>query len=78
MSLWEALRIAFTSLSGHQLRTLLATLGIAIGITAVSSLISFGQSFQRYTASQFAGVETDLLILPQNPKTPARGFRNAI
>ena len=67
MSLWEALRIAFTSLSGHQLRTLLATLGIAIGITAVSSLISFGQSFQRYTASQFAGVETDLLILMAQP-----------
>lgn len=67
MSLWEALRIASTSLSGHQSRTLAAILSIAIGIAMVSSFGSYGQSFQRYTASQLARIETDLLILKAQP-----------
>lgn len=67
MKLFEALRVALGSLRGNQLRTILATLGIAIGIAAVSTLLSVGQSFQRFAMSQFEGLETDALTLLAQP-----------
>jgi putative ABC transport system permease protein len=67
MNFYESLRVALHSLFDHPLRTALATLGIAIGIAAVSSLLSFGQSFQRFAASQFAGLETDVLVIMAQP-----------
>ncbi len=67
MMLLESLRVALSSLLSNQLRTLLATLGIAIGIAAVSTLLSVGQSFQRFAMSQFEGLETDALTLIAQP-----------
>jgi putative ABC transport system permease protein len=63
----ESLRIALGSLAANQLRTLLATLGIAIGIAAVSTLLSVGGSFQRFAQMQFAGLEADALTLTAQP-----------
>lgn len=59
----EIIRIAFISLASNRLRSLLATLGIMIGITAVSTLLSVGQSFQNYTRSQFSWIEIDIVML---------------
>ena len=67
MQLFESFRIALGSLLANQLRTLLATLGIAIGIAAVSTLLSVGGSFQRFAQSQFAGLDTDALTLMAQP-----------
>lgn len=67
MKLFEALRVALDSLLANQMRSLLATLGIAIGIAAVSTLLSIGQSFQRFVQGQFAGLETDTLTLIAQP-----------
>lgn len=66
-NLGESIRIALTSLNANRLRTLLATLGIMIGITAVSTLLSVGQSFQRYVQSQFEGLDTDAITLVAQP-----------
>ncbi len=73
MKLFEALRVALGSLLSNQLRTFLATLGIAIGIAAVSTLLSVGQSFQRFMLSQFAGLETDALTLVAQPDYGSMG-----
>jgi putative ABC transport system permease protein len=67
MKLFESLRIALDSLLANQLRTLLATLGIAIGIAAVSTLLSVGGSFQRFAQAQFAGLDADALTLMAQP-----------
>jgi putative ABC transport system permease protein len=67
MKLFESVRVALGSLFSNQLRTILATLGIAIGIAAVSTLLSVGQSFQRFAKSQFEGLETDALTLVAQP-----------
>ncbi|MEI8166754.1 MAG: ABC transporter permease [Chloroflexales bacterium] len=67
MRLVDSLRVALSSLLGNQLRTLLSTLGIAIGIAAVSTLLSVGQSFQHFAMSQFEGLETDTLLLQAQP-----------
>jgi putative ABC transport system permease protein len=66
-NLIESIRIAVSSLSANRLRTLLATLGIMIRITAVSTLLSVGQSFQRFVQSQFAGLQTDAITLVAQP-----------
>lgn len=69
MKLLEALRVALDSLRANQLRALLATLGIAIGIAAISTLLSVGSSFQRFAQSQFAGLNADALTLNAQPDT---------
>jgi putative ABC transport system permease protein len=66
-NLIESIRIALSSLNANRLRTLLATLGIMIGITAVSTLLSVGQSFQRFVQSQFEGLDTDAITLVAQP-----------
>ncbi|MBX0329533.1 ABC transporter permease, partial [Oscillochloris sp. ZM17-4] len=67
MYLFELISIALTSLSSNRLRTFLATLGIMIGITAVSTLLSVGQSFQSFVQQQFANLETDAISLQAQP-----------
>jgi putative ABC transport system permease protein len=74
MKILEALRIALTSLLANRLRSVLATLGIMIGITAVSTLLSVGQSFQRFVQSQFAGLETNAITLLAQPDFGGQGI----
>lgn len=63
MAFFESIRIAMTSLLANRLRSILATLGIMIGIAAVSILLSVGQSFQAFTLDQFQGLDTNALTL---------------
>jgi len=51
------------ALSGHRLRTLLSMLGVAIGVTAVVTLISLGVGAREYVTDQFASLGTDLLVV---------------
>lgn len=67
MNIFEALRVACTSLLVNRLRSVLATLGIMIGIAAVSTLLSVGQSFQRFVQQQFAGLDTNVITLQGQP-----------
>jgi putative ABC transport system permease protein len=67
MRLFEALRVALSSLSANRLRSILATLGIMIGIAAVSTLLSVGQSFQRFVNGQLAGLDTNTITLQAQP-----------
>jgi putative ABC transport system permease protein len=67
MQLSEHFAVAGNSLTSNRLRALLATLGIMIGITAVSTLLSVGQSFQAYVASQFAVLDSDVITVVAQP-----------
>ncbi|NTW01711.1 MAG: FtsX-like permease family protein [Oscillochloris sp.] len=67
MYVFELTSIALASLAANRLRTFLATLGIMIGITAVSTLLSVGQSFQSFVQAQFAALETDAISLQAQP-----------
>ncbi len=73
MTLLEAVRVAFSSLLANRLRSVLATLGIVIGITAVSTLLSIGQSFQRFVQQEFAGLNTNVITLLGEPDFGASG-----
>jgi putative ABC transport system permease protein len=55
------LELSFGTLRGHRLRTLLSTLGIAIGIAAVILLTSIGEGTRRYLLAEFTQFGTNLL-----------------
>lgn len=68
MSFFEAIRISISSLLANRLRSILATLGIAIGIAAVSTLLSVGQSFRTFVNQQLEGLNTDVITVESQPE----------
>ncbi len=63
MKLLENIRIAFRSLGANKLRAALTMLGIMIGVAAVITLLSIGDSVTRFVADQFSGLGTNLVIV---------------
>ncbi len=59
----ELLRLVFSSLLSHRLRTFLSMLGIAIGIAAVVLLTSIGEGARRYIVSEFTQFGTNMLAV---------------
>ena len=53
MSVMATMRIAFRALRANKLRTLLAMLGIIIGVAAVSAIMSIGDSFKGTIVGEF-------------------------
>ncbi|MDF2631376.1 MAG: macB [Symbiobacteriaceae bacterium] len=53
MSIIETVRIAFRALRANKLRTLLAMLGIIIGVAAVSAIMSIGDTFKGTIVGEF-------------------------
>lgn len=56
-------RFAVTALSSHRLRSLLSTLGIAIGIGSVILLTSIGEGTRLYIVDQFTQFGTNLIAI---------------
>lgn len=54
-------RLTISSIIANRMRTLLTTLGIAIGIGAVVLLTSIGQGINRYVVTQFTQFGTNLI-----------------
>ena len=70
MSLWNLLRFAVSSLTGHRLRSLLSVLGIAIGIGSITILTALGQGAQQYMVDMFMQFGTNIVqINPGKVKT---------
>jgi putative ABC transport system permease protein len=57
----EAVRIAVRRLRTNQVRTLLTTLGVVIGVAAVVSLLAVGQGAQSRLTSRIASLGTNLV-----------------
>lgn len=68
MSILELFRLAIHALVSNRLRSVLTMLGIVIGVSAVISLISFGQSFQTFVTQQFSSLGSNLIFV--SAKTP--------
>lgn len=71
----ELLATAIDALTRNMTRTLLAALGIVIGIGAVISLISLGQASQKSVASQIESLGTNLLTISPGATRTASGVR---
>ncbi|HLO04207.1 MAG TPA: ABC transporter permease [Symbiobacteriaceae bacterium] len=67
----ESLRMAWVSILGNKLRSLLTALGVIIGVAAVIALVSVGQGAQKSTEAQITALGTNLItVRPQG-----NGFR---
>jgi putative ABC transport system permease protein len=70
MSIWEALRVALSSLASNKLRSFLTMLGIIIGVAAVITTISIGQGANKATQDQIAKLGTNVLtVFPGQQRT---------
>jgi putative ABC transport system permease protein len=73
MNLIEHLRSALAGLAANRLRAALTTLGIIIGVGAVIGLVSLGRGVERYIASEFESLGSNLLIVfSARPSSPTR------
>ncbi|GAA0136160.1 ABC transporter permease [Paenibacillus sp. YSY-4.3] len=58
---WECIKMAYSSLLAHKLRSILTMLGIMIGVASVITIVSIGQSGDAALKNQFAGSQNNTL-----------------
>lgn len=63
MPLIDFIRLTFGALRSHRLRTVLAALGIGVGIASVILLTSIGQGLREFVLSEFSMFGTNLIIV---------------
>ena len=66
-----AVRIALRSLAGNKLRAGLNILGVVIGIAAVTTMVSIGQSAGQLVTNELAGVGANVIVVM--PQSQQRG-----
>ena len=59
----DFIRLTFGALTAHRMRTVLAALGIAVGIASVILLTSIGQGLHDFVLSEFSSFGTNLIIV---------------
>jgi putative ABC transport system permease protein len=63
MTLYDLFRFAWTALKGHRLRTVLCTLGVAIGVASVILLTALGEGGRIYVTGELATLGSSLIIV---------------
>src|SRR5262245_16481614 len=64
-------RIALPAIGAHKLRSVLTTLGIVIGVSAVVAVVSLVQGFFHVIQGQFEGLGTSTIsVEPHRPNGP--------
>ena len=71
MNLYEAFRIALRGLRANRLRSVLTTLGIVIGVSAVIILTALGDGIKAGFSEQFGSLANQISV------TPSQGDRTA-
>ena len=63
MNLLLTIRVAFRALAKNKLRAGLTVLGVVIGIAAVTTMVSIGESAGAYVQGQLQGLGTNVIIV---------------
>lgn len=63
MDLWLTVRVAVRALRKNKLRAGLTVLGVVIGIAAVTTMVSVGQSASRLVQGQFETLGTNVIVV---------------
>ncbi len=63
MGFWNTVRIALRSLAKNRMRAALTTLGVVIGIAAVTAMVSIGQSATQLVRGELEGLGTNVIII---------------
>jgi len=71
MGFWLTFRVAIRALTRHKLRAGLTVLGVVIGIAAVTTMVSVGQSAGRLVQGEFETLGTNVIIV--FPSSQRRG-----
>ena len=68
MGFLESIRLAFSSLSANKMRSLLTMLGIIIGISAVITITTIGNSIQQTLKNTFNQINMNYFYVMLNSK----------
>ncbi|MBX3419352.1 MAG: ABC transporter permease [Pirellulaceae bacterium] len=71
MSIWDTFRVALRALLKNKMRAGLTVLGVVIGIAAVTTMVSIGQSASALVQNQFEALGTNVIVV--FPETRRRG-----
>ncbi|GAB5402607.1 MAG: ABC transporter permease [Aureliella sp.] len=71
MSLWDTFKIAIRALLKNKMRASLTVLGVVIGIAAVTTMVSIGQSASALVQGQFELLGTNVIVV--FPEVQRRG-----
>ena len=63
MLFWTTIKVALASLFSNKLRSILAMLGIIIGVAAVISMLALGAGARQDVLRRIASMGTDLLVI---------------
>lgn len=63
MSIWDTFKISLRALLKNKMRAALTVLGVVIGIAAVTTMVSIGQSASALVQSQFEALGTNVIIV---------------
>src|ERR1700693_6340629 len=63
MLMWMIVKSALRSLSANKLRSILAMLGVIIGVGAVISMMALGAGAQKAVMDRFSAMGTNLLVI---------------
>ncbi len=73
MTWWETLRIALDAIVAHRVRSILTTLGITIGIAAVTLSVGLAQGASSAVTSEIDGLGSNLLTVMGGYAMPTEG-----
>ncbi len=71
MSIWDTFKIAVRALLKNKMRASLTVLGVVIGIAAVTTMVSIGQSAGALVQKQFEALGTNVIVV--FPASQSRG-----
>src|ERR1700728_2670316 len=71
MLFWMIVKVAFKSLMANKLRSILAMLGIIIGVGAVIAMLAIGTGAKQQLLDRISAMGTNLLIVRPSPKGTA-------
>ena len=68
MLFWMIVKVAFKSLMANKLRSILAMLGIIIGVAAVIAMLAIGTGAKQQILDRISAMGTNLLIVRPSPR----------
>ncbi len=72
MLFWMIVKVAFKSLMANKLRSILAMLGIIIGVGAVIAMLAIGTGAKQQVLDRISAMGTNLLIIRPSPQRHRR------
>lgn len=78
MSILESIKMAFSSLYAHKMRSILTMLGIIIGVGSVIAVVAIGQGGEAVLKSEFTGESNTIELMYMPPEEELEANPNAL